>query len=66
MDRRGLAEQLPRAQPGGAEEGDGQPGGSFTARFTVDSVPEIGTYYFGAAYVDINGNGTFDPDGAET
>jgi hypothetical protein len=43
--------------------GDGQPGGSFTARFTVDSAPEIGTYSFGAAYVDINGNGTFDPYG---
>lgn len=44
--------------------GDGQPGGGFSARLTVDSHPEIGTYSFGAAYIDINGNGIFDPTNA--
>lgn len=43
--------------------GDGQPGGDFVARFTVDSRPEIGTYSNGAVYVDINGNGYSDPTG---
>jgi hypothetical protein len=41
--------------------GDGQPGGSFVARFTVDSRPEIGTYAAGSVYVDANGNNTWDP-----
>src|SRR5262249_33938707 len=45
--------------------GDGQPGGAFVARFTVDSRPELGTYVNGVAYVDINGNGTFDPTGED-
>jgi RTX calcium-binding nonapeptide repeat (4 copies)/FG-GAP-like repeat len=45
--------------------GDGQEGGDFLARFTVDSRPEIGTYANGAAYVDINGNGVFDPQGQD-
>jgi hypothetical protein len=41
--------------------GDGQPGGDFSARFTVDSRPEVGTYAAGSVYVDINGNMTWDP-----
>src|SRR5262249_22060983 len=45
--------------------GDGQPGGAFVARFTVDSRPEVGTYVNGVAYVDINGNGAFDPTGED-
>ncbi len=40
--------------------GDGQPGGDFIARFTVDSRPEIGTY--GAANVFIDANGNFSAD----
>jgi hypothetical protein len=40
--------------------GDGEPGDSFQARFTVDSRPEIGTFCCGSWYVDLNGNGTFD------
>lgn len=42
--------------------GDGVPGGDFVARFTVDSRPEIGTWAAGSAYVDINGNFSYDPD----
>jgi hypothetical protein len=45
--------------------GNGQPGGDFVARFTVDSRPEIGTYSNGAIFIDINGNGTFDPEGED-
>lgn len=45
--------------------GDGQVGGDFVARFTVDTRPEIGTYSNGAAYLDINGNGSFDPTGED-
>jgi hypothetical protein len=51
-------------EPNGAPifpTGDGQPGGSFVARFTVDSRPEIGTYAAGSVYVDANGNNTWDP-----
>jgi hypothetical protein len=43
--------------------GDGKPGGSFVARFTVDSRPEIATVCCGSVYVDINGNFVFDPEG---
>ncbi|MGD9723137.1 MAG: Ig-like domain-containing protein [Pirellulales bacterium] len=43
--------------------GDGQPGGDFIARFTVDSRPEIGTYASASIYVDINGNLIYDPQG---
>jgi Dockerin type I domain/RTX calcium-binding nonapeptide repeat (4 copies) len=41
--------------------GDGQPGGDFVARFTVDSRPEIGVWAAGSVYIDTNGNYTFDP-----
>lgn len=41
--------------------GDGLPGGSFVARFTIDSRPEIGTAGQGGATIDINGNMQFDP-----
>ena len=41
--------------------GDGQPGGDFVARFTVDSRPEIGTWSGGSVYVYTNGNFSFDP-----
>ena len=43
--------------------GDGQPGGDFVARFTVDSRPEIGTDGGQRVYIDINGNFTYDPEG---
>lgn len=42
--------------------GDGQPGGDFVARFTVDSRPEIGVYHSGSVWVDTNGNSVYDPD----
>ncbi|MCU0873109.1 MAG: DUF4394 domain-containing protein, partial [Pirellulaceae bacterium] len=42
--------------------GDGQPGGDFVARFTVDSRPEVGTYHSGSVWVDTNGNFVFDQD----
>ncbi|HND54077.1 MAG TPA: dockerin type I domain-containing protein, partial [Pirellulaceae bacterium] len=45
--------------------GDIVPGGDFVARFTVDSRPEIGTWSAGSAYVDTNGNWTFDPTNAD-
>ncbi|MBI3837638.1 MAG: hypothetical protein HY288_06865, partial [Planctomycetia bacterium] len=45
--------------------GDGQPGGNFVARFTVDSRPELGTYAAGAVFVDINGNMVWDPQGQD-
>jgi subtilisin-like proprotein convertase family protein len=41
--------------------GDGVPGGSFSARFTVDSHPEIGSYVSQNINIDINGNGVWDP-----
>lgn len=42
--------------------GDGTSGGNFTARFTVDSRPELGTFAAGSLWIDINGNQTFDPN----
>jgi Ca2+-binding RTX toxin-like protein len=45
--------------------GDGVPGGSFIARFTVDTRPEIGSYGAEAAWVDTNGNFGFDPENAD-
>lgn len=42
--------------------GDGQPGGGFTARFTVDSRPDIGVIGQHSIGVDINGNLAFDPN----
>ncbi len=41
--------------------GDGQPGGDFIARFTIDSRVEIGGVGQGGASIDINGNFHFDP-----
>ena len=41
--------------------GDGKAGGSFVARFTVDSRPEAATFGQGGIFVDANGNWTFDP-----
>lgn len=41
--------------------GDGVPGGSFVARFTVDSRPEIGSYVSQNITIDINGNWVWDP-----
>ncbi|HUT13235.1 MAG TPA: hypothetical protein VMY42_22290 [Thermoguttaceae bacterium] len=41
--------------------GDGNPGGDYVARFTVDSRPEIGVLSGGSVYVDTNGNFAFDP-----
>ncbi len=39
------------------------PGGAFTARFTVDSRPEIGVYVSTNIDIDINGNFIWDPAG---
>jgi hypothetical protein len=45
--------------------GDGQPGGPFVARFTVDSRAEIGVWAAGSVYVDTNGNFIHDPTGKD-
>ncbi|MBC7854411.1 MAG: hypothetical protein IAF94_13340 [Pirellulaceae bacterium] len=45
--------------------GDNSRGGDFVARFTVDSRPEVGTWGAGAAWIDTNGNTTFDQDNAD-
>jgi hypothetical protein len=45
--------------------GDGQPGGDFVARFTVDSRPEIGVWASGVAWIDTNGNEAIDPRNAD-
>lgn len=42
--------------------GDGQPGGDFVARFTVDSRPEIAVYAGTSIYVDTNGNFVWDSE----
>lgn len=45
--------------------GDGQPGGNFIARFTVDTRPEIGVYAAASIFIDINGNLVDDPEGQD-
>lgn len=45
--------------------GDGQPGGAFVARFTVDSRAEVAVWAAGSVYVDSNGNYVWDPDGKD-
>lgn len=45
--------------------GDGVPGGDFTARFTVDTRPEIGSYVAQNIDLDINGNFVWDPSNAQ-
>ena len=56
-------------QPGTATvllpSGDGVPGGTFEARFTMDARPEIGTWAGGSVYVDTNGNFIFDPENSD-
>jgi hypothetical protein len=42
--------------------GDGQAGGDFVARFTIDSRPEVGVWASGTAWIDTNGNESFDPN----
>ncbi len=46
--------------------GDGQPGGDFVARFTVDSRAEIGVFALGSVYIDTNGNNLFDPEAVDS
>ncbi len=45
--------------------GDGVPGGDFVGRFTIDSVPEIGTYVSQNIDIDINGNFVWDPSNGQ-
>ena len=44
--------------------GDGIPGGTFAARFTVDSRPELGVTAATRVYVDMTGDGQFNPTGS--
>jgi hypothetical protein len=46
----------------GVPTGDTLPGGDFVARYTVDARPELGVWAVGSAWLDINGNGMFDPE----
>ncbi len=54
----------PQANPA-FPSGDGQTGGVFVARFTVDTRAELGTWAAGSVYVDTNGNNVFDPEGKD-
>jgi hypothetical protein len=45
--------------------GDGSPGGSFFASFTVNSRPHLGTVSAGSEAIDLNGNLVFDPQNAD-
>jgi hypothetical protein len=55
------SEPQPSGPPTPFPSGNGTPGGDFTARFTVDSRPEIATYAGLNVATDLNGNSTFDP-----
>ena len=45
--------------------GDGQPGGDFVARFTVDSRPEVGVIGQSGVAIDANDNLTHDPNSGD-
>jgi len=45
--------------------GNGIPGGNFTARFTVDSRPELGDFAAARVYIDANGNFIYDPQNTD-
>ncbi|MCO6454252.1 MAG: hypothetical protein J5I93_02955 [Pirellulaceae bacterium] len=42
--------------------GNGVPGGDFIGNFSIDTRVEIGTFYAGSFWLDLNQNGIFDPD----
>ena len=52
---------VPATTPPIFPTGDGQHGGDFWGRFTVDSRPELGVWAAGSVWVDTNGNFVFDP-----
>jgi Ca2+-binding RTX toxin-like protein len=54
----------PQATPSFAT-GDGQPGGDFVARFTVDSRPEVAAVGQAGIAVDINDNMSHDPSSGD-
>jgi hypothetical protein len=56
---------VPNETPPVFPTGDGEHGGDFYGRFTIDSRPEIGTSALGTTYIDINGNLVFDPEGKD-
>lgn len=45
--------------------GDGNHGGDFVARFTIDSRPELGVWSAGSIYTDTNGNFVWDTTNAD-
>src|SRR5262249_24596969 len=45
--------------------GNGVPGGDFTARFTIDTRPELGDFAAAKVYVDANANFLFDPQNTD-
>ena len=45
--------------------GNGMPGGDFTARFTIDTRPELGDFAAAKVYVDANGNFLWDPQNTD-
>lgn len=57
---------FPLATPGVFPTGDGQHGGEFSARFTIDSYGELGVWAAGNVWVDTNGNYHFDPENLDS
>jgi hypothetical protein len=45
--------------------GDGEHGGEFVARFTIDSRAELAVWGAGSVWADINGNFVFDPENVD-
>jgi hypothetical protein len=56
---------VPSTTPPTFPTGDGEHGGDFWARFTIDSRPEIGTFALGTTFLDINGNFEVDHEGKD-
>ncbi|MCO6453692.1 MAG: CHRD domain-containing protein [Pirellulaceae bacterium] len=56
---------VPNNTPPVFPTGDGEHGGEFVARFTIDSRAELGVWGAGSVWVDTNGNSIFDPENAD-
>ncbi len=56
---------VPSTTPPIFPTGDGEHGGDFHGRFTVDSRAEIAVWAAGSVWVDNNGNFFFDPDNTD-
>jgi len=57
----GESNQLAPTSVGDYKSGNGEPGGDFVGKFTVDTRVEIASFFAGSFWIDLNQNGLYDP-----